>query len=277
MSFLTRLGARSAVAALVVAASAAAPAAAQTTHVVQLFTVSFSPNHITIQEGDTVRWEWVTGFHDVKSGSGGVPDGAFDSGSITTAPNQFEVTFDAAFLAAHPQPNDVYPFYCSVHLPVMVGSVTVQRASIPASVTPYGSGMNPAGSLVVSSGEPKVGQAFSFGVSNTISTSEPVALAVVLVALEPDPNFPNGTPLPGFGLAGPFGELLIGVLPPNPVLTLGPVLWLGGANPPAQVPFGIPADPALAGLDIYFQGALLTPDFGWALGLTNGLHVVVGS
>ena len=105
-----------------------ATANAQTTHDVSVGPgFVFTPADITILAGDTVRWTWQGGFHNVESGVGGVHDGAFRSGDPTSATGiTYEVTFDAAFLAANPKPDDVYPYYCAIHVGGgMVGSVTV--------------------------------------------------------------------------------------------------------------------------------------------------------
>ena len=100
------------------------PAAAQTTHTVQLqpgFAAVFSPSSLTINEGDTVNWVWVSGLHDVTSF-----DGAFASGPPVFPPMSFSVTFDNAFVTANGVNGNVYDYFCSVHLSLgMVGSVEV--------------------------------------------------------------------------------------------------------------------------------------------------------
>lgn len=109
----------------------AGAAEAQTTHDVSLSGFLFTPADITIEVGDTVHWQWVSGTHNVESGvvvSGvGVFDGNFRSGDPTSVVGTtFDVTFDQAFLDAHPMPNNIYPYYCVVHAAVnMVGSITV--------------------------------------------------------------------------------------------------------------------------------------------------------
>ncbi len=87
----------------------------------------FTPANVTIETGDTVHWTWEGGIHNVESGVGGTYDGNFRSGNATSdTSTTFDVTFDAAFLAAHPMPDNVYPYYCVVHESFgMVGSVTV--------------------------------------------------------------------------------------------------------------------------------------------------------
>ncbi|MCP4094496.1 MAG: hypothetical protein GY747_13755 [Planctomycetes bacterium] len=97
-------------------------AAAQTTHQVDLVGASFSPAHITIQEGDTVHWNWVSGLHNVDS-----DDGLFNSGFPMSPPFSYSLTFDAAFLASAPANGNYYGYHCDPHLAFgMVGSVTVQ-------------------------------------------------------------------------------------------------------------------------------------------------------
>src|SRR5690349_21628981 len=61
---------------------------------------AFWPNPVLIQPGDTVRWAWKsTGhFHTVTSGpftpgSGGTPDGLFDSGAQMSTTFVFSHTF----------------------------------------------------------------------------------------------------------------------------------------------------------------------------------------
>ncbi len=87
----------------------------------------FIPADVSIEVGDTVRWTWVSGFHNVESGVNGVHDGNFFSGAPTSVPGTtYEVTFDSDFLAAHPMPDNVYPYYCVVHEAFgMIGSVAV--------------------------------------------------------------------------------------------------------------------------------------------------------
>lgn len=255
-------------------------ASAQTTHVVQLFTVSFFPQDITIEVGDTVRWEWVTGVHDVKSGPGGVPDGIFNSGNpVSNPPAPFEVTFDAAFLAANPVANDTYHYYCTVHLPIMVGTVTVVPPAVNPSVVAFGTAINPPGSLSVVSGEPKLGTTFVPGVRNTAIPNSSAAFAYLAFSAAPTPLFPNGIPLFDWGMAGPgtFGELLIDPVAPNYLFQLGPKPWAGGLAPPATFPLALPADPAFAGAVLFLQGLLVYVTPTVRLTLSNGLVVTFGT
>ena len=97
----------------------------QTTWNVELGGGRFTPDDLTIDEGDRVHWVWVTGIHNVESGVGGNHDGNFRSGDARF--NQtFDLVFDRAFLDAHIMSSNVYPYYCIVHVSLgMVGSITV--------------------------------------------------------------------------------------------------------------------------------------------------------
>ncbi len=109
---------------------AASPAAAEI-HVVTLQGITFSPAHITIDEGDTVRWQWVDDFHSTTEGSNGIPGGAWDEPIDPSSP-QFTLTFDAGFLAANPRPGDIYDYFCIPHeIFGMTGSVTVVTGGAP--------------------------------------------------------------------------------------------------------------------------------------------------
>ncbi|MCP4589957.1 MAG: IPTL-CTERM sorting domain-containing protein [bacterium] len=111
----------------------------------------FTPDALTVDEGDTVKWTWAGGFHDVESGVGGAYDGNFDSGSPTSVGGTtFEVTFDAAFLSANAMPGNVYPYYCSVHFGSgMDGTITVTPNPVP-TVSEWG--MIVMGLLLVTAG-----------------------------------------------------------------------------------------------------------------------------
>jgi len=104
---------------------AASPALAQNTHIVQVApngSLTFEPQDLHINIGDTIQWEW-NGFqsHNVNS-----DDGAFLSGVPTMAPNTFAVTFDSIFLAANPVAGDLYAYHCDPHqIFGMVGSIHV--------------------------------------------------------------------------------------------------------------------------------------------------------
>jgi plastocyanin len=258
------------------AVALASTAAAQQTHIVQLFALSFSPNDLVIQEGDTVRWVWVSGWHDVKSSKNWIPDGLFDSGNPTMAPASFEVRFDAAFLQANPMPKNVYQYICQLHTPAMVGKITVQSPAFHGGVLPYGTDLSAPGSLALLAGAPKLGGSFTIGARNTaITTAGPAAVAVYVSTGHWD-WWPVGEVLPGFGLDGSSpGELLLDLSPPNPILVLGPDLWAGGTAPPVAYQLPVPNSPGLVGRAVYLQAGLFDLASG-KIGLTNGLQVVFG-
>ena len=86
----------------------------------------FVPQDITIQVGDAVTWHWTVFTHTVTEGTDGTIDGneAWNS-PLSQAVPTFSVTFDAAFVAAHPMPGGHYDYFCQPHYPVMIGSITV--------------------------------------------------------------------------------------------------------------------------------------------------------
>lgn len=116
---------------IVIGGGAVVPAAGQATHDVDLVGIEFLPPDITISLGDTVRWNWVSGFHNVESGEviggSGIHDGRFRSGNPTSvAGTTYELTFDRSFLDSNPAAGNVYPYYCVVHGGLgMVGAIAV--------------------------------------------------------------------------------------------------------------------------------------------------------
>ncbi len=141
---------------LVLAVAPTSVASAQTTHQVDLGSISFSPKDITIQEGDTVLWNWVNGKHNVVSF-----DGLFSSGATVSPPFTYSITFDANFLASAPANGNVYDYYCAPHLAIgMVGSVTVLTANPVLTVTNLVSGA--AATLTVENATPQSPVAFAY-------------------------------------------------------------------------------------------------------------------
>lgn len=96
---------------------------------VELFGMAFVSADVTLDVGDTIHWVWVTGFHNVESGTIaagiGVPDGNFRSGNPTSGVT-FDLVFDQAMLDANPMPGNIYVYYCVVHAGSnMAGTITV--------------------------------------------------------------------------------------------------------------------------------------------------------
>jgi len=117
----------SSVARLAVASSLVCATVQADVVIVNQVNFTFSPADITISAGDTVRWIRNSGGHDVTEGTDGTVDGdeAF-FGPLNGANPVFEMTFDAAFLAANPRPGGLYDYFCSPHFTFgMIGTITV--------------------------------------------------------------------------------------------------------------------------------------------------------
>ncbi len=103
----------------------ACAAEAQVTHDVVVGTsgqLIYSPAHLTVSVGDTVRWTWVSSGHNVVSDA----PGAFSSGPTAPTGTVFEVVFDQSLLSATPVANNRYSYRCDPHVHYgMVGDVTV--------------------------------------------------------------------------------------------------------------------------------------------------------
>lgn len=129
---------------------------AQNNHFVQVAEsgLTFTPQDIHVNMGDTITWVWNGGgAHNVNS-----DDGVFFSGAPTTAPNTFSVTFDAVFVAANPVSGDLYGYHCQPHQGFgMVGSVQVMAPRVLSLVnfsagqagTMNIDGMNPGGTVLI--------------------------------------------------------------------------------------------------------------------------------
>lgn len=145
------------------------------------------------------------------------------------------------------------------------------------SVAIIGSGANPAGSLSVLSGGAQLGTTLTLGVDNPLGTQALGSLPFLAVSLAPLAPFPDGVSLPGLGMSSSSapGQLYINVgLLVAPLVPGAP--WAGPLTP-AAMPLNLPSDPALAGLVLYVQGALLdTTPQGW-LALTDGAMLVLGT
>ncbi len=107
---------------------------AQTTHVVTLSGTAFSPSALTIEEGDTVRWENTSGFHNVSGTMTDYPGNpvGFRSGEPAAAPFSFEFTFTLV---------GDYGYHCEVHgFPGggMFGAITVEFGTGVAGEVPQG-------------------------------------------------------------------------------------------------------------------------------------------
>lgn len=77
----------------------------------------FKPAQVTIKVGQTVRWTWAGGSHNVVSGTSCAPNGHFKSGA-PQAGGTFEHKFETA---------GTFPYYCEPHCAMgMTGEVVVE-------------------------------------------------------------------------------------------------------------------------------------------------------
>ena len=90
----------------------------QITHDVTVQNFSFSPQSLTINTGDIVKWTNISGTHNVRAN-----DNSFYSGPAAPAPWEFTHTFTTA---------GNFPYYCEPHQSMgMTGTIIVQN---PAGV-----------------------------------------------------------------------------------------------------------------------------------------------
>ncbi|GAB4257787.1 MAG: hypothetical protein Kow0027_25130 [Saprospiraceae bacterium] len=100
---------------------------AQTSHTVVANGLSFTPQNLTIQVGDTVVWDNQGGFHNVNGDQSLFPGNpeSFGSGPAAMAPWTYSHVFNTA---------GNYDYQCDVHAGSgMTGTITVQAAAGPES------------------------------------------------------------------------------------------------------------------------------------------------
>jgi plastocyanin len=71
----------------------------------------FSPATVTIAAGESVTWDWVSGFHSVVS----------DTQAFASSPGQASGQYTVMFPMA-----GMFPYHCGVHGAMMTGTVVVQ-------------------------------------------------------------------------------------------------------------------------------------------------------
>src|SRR6185436_1563452 len=86
----------------------------------------FVPDPVNIQPGDTVDWIWDASGHSVTSGIPPTPSGMFDTG-LQSAGFMFSFQFNNA---------GTFPYFCTRHGAMMVGTVNVAAPSPSPSPTP---------------------------------------------------------------------------------------------------------------------------------------------
>jgi len=104
------------------------PAVWAASYTVQMTGFVFSPNTLSIAQGDSVTWSNAGIFaHTATSGTAPIPNSLWNSGSIAGS-GRYTVTY-SNFAGG------TYPFYCSFHyLEGMTGSLTITNA--PATPPP---------------------------------------------------------------------------------------------------------------------------------------------
>jgi plastocyanin len=71
----------------------------------------FSPATVTIAAGESVTWDWVSGFHSIVS----------DTQAFASSPGQASGQYTVMFPMA-----GTFPYHCGVHGAMMTGTVVVQ-------------------------------------------------------------------------------------------------------------------------------------------------------
>lgn len=102
------------------ACSSEDPVAAADNNVVNVKVTSnqFEPAEVTVKVGQTVRWTWAGGTHNVVSG----PDCTTEDGLFKSGAPQGGGTFDKKFETA-----GTFPYYCQPHCSMgMKGQVIVE-------------------------------------------------------------------------------------------------------------------------------------------------------
>ena len=88
----------------------------------------FSPESVTIHQGDTVKWTWSSSGHSSTSGTPGSPSGLWDSGILNQG-----ATFSHTFTST-----GTFNYYCTPHGACcgMTGTVTVSAPTPTPTPTP---------------------------------------------------------------------------------------------------------------------------------------------
>ncbi|MBK8976869.1 MAG: hypothetical protein IPM29_13200 [Planctomycetes bacterium] len=138
-----------------------------------------------------------------------------------------------------------------------------------------GCGINPEGSLRATVGSTSLGRTFLVAIDNPVGSQPAGSLAALLLGFRPDAAYPCGSPIPGWGMSGPIGELQVDPAPGLVTLSSG-LVW-NGPGALVQVPVSIPMQPSLAGLAAYAQGLLLdrSPQATHPLTITDAMQICI--
>ena len=96
--------------------SSTTPSPEATTHTVEMRDYEFVPSSLTINQGDSVKWVLIEGYHTATSGTGGTLNGIW--GSTLLRSGSFTYNFNST---------GTFPYYCIAHFELgMTGTITVQ-------------------------------------------------------------------------------------------------------------------------------------------------------
>lgn len=99
---------------------------AQTKHVIEASGMTFTPNSLTINQGDTVEWTNLSGTHNVNGTQATFPTNPASFGNaVGAAPWTYSFVFTVA---------GNYVYQCDVHAPNMAGAISVQPSTSVAEL-----------------------------------------------------------------------------------------------------------------------------------------------
>lgn len=103
-------------------------------HIVEVSSNKFSPKDLVINEGESVRWMNIGGFHNVNGSTTAYPNNpeGFGNGAAASGTWTYDFTFNT---------EGVYDYHCDPHLGLgMVGTVTVM-GEVEPTIPVYGIGL----------------------------------------------------------------------------------------------------------------------------------------
>ncbi len=147
-------------------------ASAQTTHIVTVSNFQFNPAELTVAEGDSVVWQNVAGFHNVREDTVGTAVG------FGNAPGS-GWTYSFVFTEV-----GTYGYDCEIHPASMQGSVTVNPSSSTEEVPEAGYLLRPTGPNPTSAG---TSFALTLGVTQRVRATVHDALGREVAVLHDGP------------------------------------------------------------------------------------------
>ncbi|MGE3173773.1 MAG: hypothetical protein AB7O97_14200 [Planctomycetota bacterium] len=158
---------------------------------------------------------------------------------------------------------------------ILAQSVGSNGALAPplGAVTSGGCGINPAGSLTAD--PPAIGTSVPFALDNPLGTQAPGSVPFLVMATAAPPAFPCGIVVPGIGMSGADGEILVDL---GTVFCMLPMPTWSGVGQPSELTLDIPLDLVFVGQSLWFQGLLFDPTPGASvpIGVTNGVRWTLG-